>query len=102
MKFKEVLHKTSSEKIEAFCAKYHIRSLAFFGSILTSKFKKNSDLDILISFDPEYVPNLLSFVKIEAELTDLMGNRVDLRTANDLSPYFREEVIRQAEVFYGK
>jgi predicted nucleotidyltransferase len=89
-------------KIAAFCRKHHIIYFAFFGSILTDKFTKKSDVDVLVEFDRKYIPGLFGIAGMELELTDLIGRRVDLRTAGDLSRYFRDEVVAQAQWVYGK
>lgn len=90
------------DKIESFCKRYHIAYLAFFGSILTSNFTEASDVDILVKFEKKYVPHIFSLVGMEFELSDIIGHRVDLKTPNDLSPYFREDVLAKAKIFYGK
>jgi hypothetical protein len=89
-------------KIEAFCRKYHIAYLALFGSILTPHFNENSDVDFLVEFETGHIPHLFGIVAMESELSDIVGRPADLRTPNDLSPYFRDEVIASAEKLYGK
>lgn len=91
----------NKDKIKAFCKKHHILSLALFGSILTSDFGPKSDIDILVNFDVEYIPNLFDLVDMESELSLILGRTVDLKTPNDLSPYFRDEVLSNAEIIYG-
>lgn len=61
-----------------------------------------SDVDVLVRFEEAHIPSLFEFVDMESELSALMGRNVDLKTANDLSPHFREEVLAQAKVLYGK
>jgi len=92
----------NQKKIELFCKKYHIIYLALFGSVLTSKFSKESDVDVLVKFEKKHVPHLLGMVTIESELSNIIGKKVDLKTPNDLSPYFRDEVIARAKTIYGK
>jgi len=82
-----------------FCQRHHIRKLALFGSALRADFGPDSDVDILVEFEPDHVPGL-AFFTIEAELSDLLGHRVDLNTIQFLSPYIRKEVAAQAEVLY--
>lgn len=89
-------------KIERFCKNHNIAYLAFFGSVLTAKFKKNSDVDVLVKFKKKYTPHLLGMIGLESELSDIIGYPVDLKTPNDLSPYFREDVVSQAKTIYGK
>ncbi len=90
------------KKVVDFCKRHHIISLALFGSVLTSNFKKTSDVDILVKFEKKHLPNLFEIVDIEEELSLLIGRSVDLKTPNDLSPYFRDEVIANAKLIYGK
>ncbi len=82
--------------------KYHIATLALFGSILTSSFQPSrSDVDFLVQFEKEHIPTFFELVDMEAELETIIGHKVDLKTPNDLSPYFREKVLSQAEIIYG-
>lgn len=87
------------EQIRQLCRQYHIKKLAFFGSILGENFRQDSDVDILVEFEDAYVPGFDFFV-IQEELTKLIGRSVDLHTPGFLSPYFREKVIELAEVQY--
>jgi uncharacterized protein len=89
-------------KIVSFCKKYHIAHLALFGSVLTSNFTKKSDVDVLVRFEKKHIPHLFSMVRMESELSDIIGYPVDLKTPNDLSPYFRSDVLTQAMTIYGK
>ncbi len=92
----------SKEVLAAFCRRHHIRSLAFFGSVLRDDFRPDSDVDVLVEFDPGETPGFLKLADMEAELSTLLGGRrVDLRTPQDLSRYFRDEVVRQANVVYA-
>ena len=91
------------EKIKDFCHRYHIVRLSFFGSVLRDDFRPTSDIDVLVEFEPEHVPGLFRLAHMERELSVLLGNRkVDLRTPQDLSRYFRDEVIATAEVQYAQ
>ena len=81
------------------CRRHHIRRLALFGSYLKGTARPESDVDLLVEFEPGREPGLLALAGIEAELSALTdGRHVDLRTAQDLSPYFRSEVVDTAEV----
>lgn len=90
------------EKIAEFCRRHHIRKLALFGSVLRGDFLPDSDVDVLVEFEPGYKVGLIRMAGIERELSQVIGRKVDLRTPEDLSRYFREEVIRSAEVQYAQ
>jgi predicted nucleotidyltransferase len=88
--------------LAALCRRHHIRRLALFGSRLKGTARPDSDVDLLVEFEPGETPGLLRLSEIEMELSSLLaGRRVDLRTARDLSRHFREEVIRTALVQYA-
>jgi predicted nucleotidyltransferase len=89
----------SKDKLADFCRLHHIRKLSFFGSILREDFGPTSDVDVLVEFDPEYVPGL-AFFSMEAELSVLLGKKVDLNTPNWLSKYFRDEILQEVSVQY--
>lgn len=90
------------KKINNFCKKYHIAFLALFGSILTSNFKDSSDVDFLVKFEENHSPSLFDLVDIESELGSIVGRQVDLRTPNEISQFFRDEVLAQAKVIYER
>ena len=86
-----------------FCEQHHIRRLALYGSVLKGTDRPNSDVDLLVEFESDGVPGLFGIAAMEQELSDLLGGRkVDLRTAQDLSRYFRDEVVRTAQVQYAR
>ena len=90
-----------SEQIEAFCQRHHIRKLAFFGSVLRDDFDSRSDVDVLVEFEPDHVPGLIRLSGMELELSELLdGRKVDLNTRKTLSPYFRDDVLREARFQY--
>ena len=89
------------EKIADFCRRHHIRKLAVFGSALREDFRPDSDLDVLVEFDPGHTPGL-AFFGMEQELSELLGRKVDLNTPQFLSPYFRDKVLAEAEVQYAE
>jgi len=94
--------KVSDDRIAEFCRRHHIRRLALFGSVLREDFRPDSDVDVLVEFEPGQVPGFFGLLAMEEELCPLLGGRkVDLRTPEDLSRYFRDEVIAQAEVHYA-
>lgn len=89
------------EQLAQFCRRHRIRRLALFGSALKGTCCPDSDLDLLVEFEPAARPSLLDIVAMEEELSSLLGGRkVDLRTPEDLSGYFRDAVIREAEDQY--
>ena len=91
------------DALAAFCRKHGIIRLSVFGSALRADFKPESDVDVLVDFEPESVPGLLGIAEMELELSDMFeGRRVDLRTPEDLSQYFRQEVLDTAEVQYDQ
>ncbi|MGB2820758.1 MAG: nucleotidyltransferase family protein [Phycisphaerae bacterium] len=87
------------DKIARFCRANHIRRLALFGSVLRDDFSEDSDVDVLVEFEPSHVPGL-AFFRLEMELSELLGRNVDLNTPGFLSDYFRDEVLAEAEVQY--
>ena len=90
-----------SEAVTALCRRHHIRRLALFGSGLRGELRPDSDLDLLVEFEPGHVPGLIGLAAIQLELSALVGREVDLRTLEDLSRYFRADVARQAEVVFA-
>ena len=91
----------SEEKLSEFCKKHHIKKLSLFGSALRDEVRPESDIDMLVEFEEEYTPGLITLAGIEIELTDMINKKVDLRTAGDLSRYFRDEVVNTAEALYA-
>jgi hypothetical protein len=91
----------NADDLAAICQRHHIRRLSLFGSRLKRTSRPDSDVDLLVEFEPGARPSLLTMVEIELELSPLLGGRkVDLRTPAELSRYFRDEVVRTAEVQY--
>ena len=87
------------EEIAAYCRRHHIRKLAFFGSVLRDDFRPDSDVDVLVEFEPGHAPGL-AFFAMQRELSEILGRKADLNTAQDLSPYFRQEVLDEAEMLF--
>lgn len=87
------------DKLTEFCRRNRIRKLAFFGSVLRGDFRADSDVDVLVEFQPGHTPGL-AFFAMQRELSDILGRKADLNTADDLSPYFKQEVLNEAEVVY--
>jgi predicted nucleotidyltransferase len=87
------------QKISDFCHRHHIRRLALFGSVLREDFKPESDVDVLVEFEQGHIPGL-AFFSMEKELSEILNHKVDLNTPQFLSPYFRDQVLDEAEVQY--
>jgi predicted nucleotidyltransferase len=90
------------QRIADFCLRHHIRKLSLFGSILRQDFRSDSDIDVLVEFEPGHVPGLIRLAGMENELGQILGRKVDLRTPEDLSRYFRQDVLASAEVQYAQ
>ena len=90
----------SAEVVRDFCLRHHIRKFAIFGSALRPDFRPDSDVDVLVEFEPGHAPGL-DFFDMEIELSELFGRKVDLNTPGFLSRFFRDRVIREAEVQYA-
>jgi predicted nucleotidyltransferase len=88
------------EKIAAFCRRHRIKKLSLFGSILREDFTASSDIDILVEFEPNAEVGLFDIAAMEQELSLLLGRKVDMRTAVELSRLFRDRVIDEAETQY--
>ena len=88
------------EAVADFCRRHHIHRLAFFGSVLRDDFGPDSDVDVLVEFEPGHCVGLITFAGMQNELSDLIGRSVDLTTPAGLSPYFREEALAEAETQY--
>jgi predicted nucleotidyltransferase len=91
-----------ADALASFCRRHHIRRLSLFGSTLKGTARPDSDVDLLVEFDPEQKPGLIALAGIELELSSLLdGRKVDLRTPEDLSRHFRDEVRATAENQYS-
>jgi predicted nucleotidyltransferase len=90
----------AEEALAAFCRRECVRRLSVFGSVLRDDFRTDSDVDMLIDFQPGRRIGYIELAGLEAELSELVGRQVDLRTAQDLSPYFRDEVLASARLVY--
>lgn len=88
------------DKVAEFCKRKHIQKLSLFGSALRGDFRPDSDVDVLVEFEPGHVPGL-AFFAMENELSEILGRKVDLNTPQFLSRYFREQVLAEAEVQYA-
>ena len=90
------------DRLAAFCQNHHIAKLSLFGSVLRKDFSPDSDVDVLVEFEEGYTPGFFGLAKMEEELSKLVGRKVDLRTPQDLSRYFRDEVTGSAAVQYAR
>ena len=100
MKHETKIH-IPEDEIRAFCERNHIRKLALFGSILRDDFRADSDVDVLVEFEPGYVPGF-DFFAMQDELSAILGRDVDLNTPGFLSPHIRDDVESEARVEYVK
>jgi len=89
------------QKIAEFCRQNHIRRLSLFGSVLREDFGSDSDVDVLVEFEPGVRIGFIGLARLQLELSPIIGRRVDLRTAPELSRYFRNDVLREAEVQFA-
>jgi predicted nucleotidyltransferase len=91
------------KSIVAYCKKHpSIAKLSLFGSALSGSLQQDSDIDLLVEFEPGQTPSLFTIVAMEDELAVLLGRKADLRTAQDLSKYFRDDVVASARALYVK
>lgn len=97
-----MLVELSKPLLANFCQQHHIRKLSVFGSVLRDDFSDDSDIDFLVEFEPEHTPGLIRLAGMELELSKLIERKADLRTAQDLSRYFRDEVVQSAIVQYDQ
>ena len=88
-----------ADDVADFCRWHGVVRLALFGSVLRDDFSPSSDIDVLVEFAPGRTPGL-GFFRMQDELTEIFGRRVDLNTPNSLSPYFRDEVLREARTIH--
>ena len=90
------------DKLAAICRRHHIRMLSLFGSVLRSDFRSDSDVDVLVEFEPGKIPGFLKLYEIEAELLALLGGRkIDLVTRQSLNRRLRDSVLATARVEYA-
>ena len=89
------------DQIAEFCTRHSVKTLSLFGSILGDDFGPTSDVDVLVEFFPGKTPGMFGFSGMMLELSEMLGRRVDLRTPNDLSRYFRADVMKQARTLHA-
>ena len=88
------------DKISEFCRRNKVRRLSLFGSVLRDDFGPDSDVDILVEFEPETRVGLIRLSGLELELGNIIGRKVDLNTPGFLSKYFRDQILAEADVQY--
>ena len=98
----ERINNITRKQIIDFCKKNQIKKFAFYGSVLRNDFRPDSDIDILVEFEPEQPIGLMEVAGMEIELSEMIGRKVDLRTPEDLSKYFRDKVIAEAAIQYER
>lgn len=91
----------TDEQLSAFCRRHHIREMALFGSVLRSDFGRQSDIDVLIEFDPNAKIGLLAYAAVQRELSELLRRPVDLVTRRGLKPLIAQEILDSAQVVYA-
>jgi predicted nucleotidyltransferase len=97
------LHQIQFDKANLgdFCRRHGVATLALFGSIFTDRFSEASDIDVLVEFLPDRRVSLFYLGGMLMELSEVFGRKVDLRTPGDLSPHFRDDVLREARLLYA-
>ena len=91
---------TIEAEIAAFCRRHHVRKLAFFGSVLHDDFAPESDVDVLVEFEPGARVGFITLAGMEIELGQILGRKVEMHTVKGLNPLFRDSVLNQAQVQY--
>ena len=94
--------KIPQAEVARFCRRNGIRRLSLFGSIFTDRFRAESDVDLLVEFEEGRVPGFFGLAQMEIELTEMIGRKVDLRTPQELSRYFRQDVVDAAVPQYER
>ncbi len=90
------------KELADFCRRNHIRKLSLFGSVLRDDFGPESDVDVLVEFEPGHTPGL-ALIRMQDELSLLLGGRtIDLVTAKFLNKRIRDKVITEAAVQYAQ
>ena len=88
-------------EIVSFCQRHHIRQLAFFGSVLRDDFRPDSDVDVLVEFEPGFRLGLFELIRMQQEFSHIIGREADFRTPEDLGRHMRERVVAESEVQYA-
>jgi predicted nucleotidyltransferase len=90
----------TQEALESFCRANHIKKLSLFGSALRDELSPESDIDLLVEFEEDHMPGLITLAGMEIELSEIIGRKIDIRSSLDLSRFFRDKVLRQAKTLY--
>jgi hypothetical protein len=93
--------KIPTENLDAFCQRYQVRRLSLFGSVLRDDFRTDSDIDILVQFDPDARVSFMTLGKMQRELAKIFQRSVDLIPQDGLKPVIREEVLASAQEVYA-
>ncbi|MHB8798996.1 MAG: nucleotidyltransferase family protein [Thermoanaerobaculia bacterium] len=88
------------DRVAEFCRRHRVRRLGLFGSVLRQDFGPESDVDVLVEFEPGGAPGFFELGEMREELSSLVGRPVDLRTPRSISPYFRDRVLREAVLLH--
>jgi predicted nucleotidyltransferase len=91
----------SQKEIEEFCRRHHVKSLAFFGSVLRDDFGPTSDVDVLVEFEPDAAVGFMALSRMRRELSGMFGRPVDLVPRNGLKPLIRDAVLSSAREIYA-
>ncbi|MBL8116379.1 MAG: nucleotidyltransferase family protein [Anaerolineae bacterium] len=89
-----------NKELIAFCQRHHVRRMSLFGSVLRSDFRPESDVDVLVEFEPEHIPGFIGLMTMQDELTALFGRPVDLLTPKFIHRLIRQKVLNEAQVIY--
>ncbi len=98
----KIVSNLPKDALAAICAKYHVKELALFGSVLRSDFREDSDIDVLVEFEPETAIGLLGFIGMGHELSQVLGREVDLVPKDGLKRRIRRPIIESAKVIYER
>lgn len=93
--------KVDENKIAEFCRRHHIQKLSFFGSVLRDDFRTDSDVDVLVEYEPGYRLGMFDLIRMQQEFSKIIGREADFRTPEDLGQYMRSRVIAESEVQYA-
>ncbi len=89
------------DEIAAFCRRWRVKELSIFGSALRDDFRPDSDVDVLVVFETGVRIGLISFTRMERELSQILKRTVDLNTPNSISRRFRDNVLHEATIVYA-